>query len=196
MKSSKTLQIPLILPGGNDINPRYYGEEPHPYTQHPVYQRDLREFSMAEHAIKTGQPIVGVCRGAQLLCILNGGKLYQHSEPHKQNHAIKCIPYPSGEDLSFDNVSAGHHQIMIPSGNYEVLGWNPNETKVWTSATEFHIEKNCPEIVWWPETKSLGIQAHPEWAHPDEPWAKYIDNLMAELGIDCSFRVREAQAWN
>jgi gamma-glutamyl-gamma-aminobutyrate hydrolase PuuD len=185
------MQIPLVLWGGNDINPRYYGEEPHPHTQHPAHHRDLREFSEAEHAIKAGKPIVGVCRGAQLLCVINGGKLYQHTEPHKQNHDIVC----KGQPEPFDKVSAGHHQIMKPSGNYEILGWNPNETKVWTSATEFHIEKNCPEIVWWPETKCLGIQAHPEWAHPDEPWAKYIDNLMEELGIDYSFRVREAKVW-
>ena len=113
-----------------------------------------------------GQAIVGICRGAQLLCVLNGGSLYQHSEPTKQDHPIVCLTAkPPYIEKTYYNVSASHHQIMRPEGNYQVLGWNPEETLVYDNDSTCHFEMKSPEIIWYPETKSLCIQAHPEWAN-------------------------------
>lgn len=180
---------PLILWGGTDINPKYYNEEPNQHTQHPDKVRDIKEFFAAGEAIKQGIPILGICRGAQLICVLNGGSLYQHSKPHQTDHSIECVNLKTQElsTQTFYNVPAAHHQIMKPSGKYEVLGWNPTPTKVWTNNKDYHMEDNCPEIIWWPETKCLGIQAHPEWAQPDTPWLNYINNLLISLEIDYSF---------
>ena len=122
----------LILWGGTDISPRYYQQLPGKHTQHANHKRDAREFAQATKAIYEGQAIVGICRGAQLLCVLNGGSLYQHSEPTKQDHPIVCLTAkPPYIEKTYYNVSASHHQIMRPEGNYQVLGWNPEETLVY-----------------------------------------------------------------
>jgi len=186
----------LILWGGTDISPRYYQQLPGKHTQHANHKRDAKEFNEASKAIHQGQAIVGICRGAQLLCVLNGGSLYQHSESSKQDHPIVCVDAiaPHKETTYYD-VSASHHQIMRPEGNYQVLGWNPEETIVYDSNDICHIEMKSPEIIWWPETKCLGIQAHPEWANDKDPWLEYINQLMSDLDINCLFENREAYNW-
>jgi putative glutamine amidotransferase len=193
---------PLVLWGGNDINPEYYKEKPLSYTQRPLIVRDREEFYNAGEAIKQGRPIIGICRGAQLLCILHGGSLYQHSQPHKQNHSIEAInPYTPNKELGakntylFDQVSASHHQIMKPAGKFEVLAWNPSPTKVWNNETETEILEKAPEIVWWPETRCLGIQAHPEWGTATDPFVRYVDKLLYMFKIEYSFKFRQAFHW-
>ena len=91
---------PLVLWGGVDINPERYGQRALSYTQQPNNYRDQEEFAAVYKAVKDGTPIIGICRGAQLLCIANGGTLYQHSAPHKHNHSIKVLveDYLNGVD--------------------------------------------------------------------------------------------------
>ena len=60
----------LLLHGGVDINPRCYGQKPLPQTQSPDTLRDAKEFAAVAMAFATDMPIVGICRGAQLLCVV------------------------------------------------------------------------------------------------------------------------------
>src|SRR5512139_2001888 len=102
---------PLLLWGGTDINPDIYFEEPLPTTDKPDISRDSREIVAVVEAIDSGKPIIGICRGAQLLCALNGGKLDQHNPKHRGNsHPI----FTHDGKILYD-VAADHHQIMIPS---------------------------------------------------------------------------------
>lgn len=180
---------PLILWGGTDIDAKYYAKEPSKFNQNPDKTRDTKEFYMAKEAIKNGQPILGICRGAQLQCILNGGTLIQHSEPEKNNHSLTCLKSyeEPNEFIEIPTAPGAHHQIMEPAGKHVVLGWNPNPTAVWLNDNKWEIRTNCPEIIWWPETKCLGIQAHPEWATKESKFIKYINELLEQLKIDYSF---------
>src|SRR5450759_4554885 len=157
------MKTPLILQGGVDIDSRYYNEPPNKHNQHPNKHRDAIEFEELGNAIKAGRPSIGICRGAQLQCIINGGSLYQHSESPIQNHDIYTITKDNENSFKIPKVPGAHHQIMKPLGTYKLLGWNPDNVKLWDSNHETHFETNTPEIVWWPETKCLGIQSHPEW---------------------------------
>jgi len=67
----------LILSGGEDINPAYYGEDVLNATVEIYGKRDTSDFTMLEAALKRGIPILGICRGAQLINIRFGGTLYQ-----------------------------------------------------------------------------------------------------------------------
>jgi len=68
----------LILAGGADIDPASYGEERDPHTVDTVPERDRFEISMARGAIERDLPLLGICRGMQLLNVALGGTLLQH----------------------------------------------------------------------------------------------------------------------
>ena len=67
----------VILPGGTDVNPRLYGEDRNPLTQKPNGPRDKLESIITRSAIKHDIPLLGICRGHQLINIIAGGTLYQ-----------------------------------------------------------------------------------------------------------------------
>jgi putative glutamine amidotransferase len=68
----------LILPGGADIDPASYGQQPDPNTVDTVPERDRFEIALARAAIERDMPLLGICRGMQLLNVALGGTLLQH----------------------------------------------------------------------------------------------------------------------
>lgn len=68
----------LVLVGGSDVNPVRYGAGRHPRTDDPRDFRDEAELALAAAALAAGLPLLGVCRGLQVLNVLRGGTLHQH----------------------------------------------------------------------------------------------------------------------
>lgn len=176
------MKTPLILWGGVDINPEIYGEKPHPKTQQPDNKRDSRELALIKGNVALKRPIVGVCRGAQLLCAFAGGKLLQHTIPEIQYHDIATV-----DGHTFINVPAGHHQIMKPEGRYEVLAWNPHPVRVYDEQGGFKLVEKTPEVVYYPDLWAIAIQPHPEWANQWHPWKSWINDTLYNLDIDFKF---------
>jgi gamma-glutamyl-gamma-aminobutyrate hydrolase PuuD len=177
---------PLVLWGGTDISPHLYNETPHPYTQRSNDKQDAEEWYAIQTAIEQGIPIVGICRGAQLLCAYNGGSLHQHTHPHEGNEHPIEVQW-GNEKQTFHKVTAGHHQVMVPKGNHKLIGWNPGLTNVFDNKMRLIEIPNCAEIVWWPNTQCLGIQPHPEWSTKQDPFVKWLNNLLLKLDITYSF---------
>ena len=67
----------VLLTGGGDVAPSYYGETAHPKTQPPCVLRDKLDFACFEYAFKLKKPILAICRGMQLANVALGGTLYQ-----------------------------------------------------------------------------------------------------------------------
>ncbi len=67
----------ILLTGGVDVAPSEYGEEPHPRLGEVQVDRDRAELPLARWAVAEGKPILGICRGHQLLNVALGGTLYQ-----------------------------------------------------------------------------------------------------------------------
>lgn len=67
----------LLLPGGEDIDPYAYGEERHAQLGSTDKERDRTEMLLARWALEEGMPILGVCRGVQVINVVCGGSLYQ-----------------------------------------------------------------------------------------------------------------------
>lgn len=67
----------VLLPGGGDINPSCYAATPHPQTHQPDENRDFAEITVARWAVEEDLPLLGICRGHQLLNVALGGSLIQ-----------------------------------------------------------------------------------------------------------------------
>jgi putative glutamine amidotransferase len=68
----------LVLAGGGDIDPAEFGAQPHPQTGGVRPDRDAAEFALAAAALDSGLPLLGICRGLQVLNVVLGGTLHQH----------------------------------------------------------------------------------------------------------------------
>ena len=68
----------LIITGGRDVDPASYGHDPHPTTDEPDCNRDVWEFALITAALRRHLPVLGICRGAQVLNVALGGTLHQH----------------------------------------------------------------------------------------------------------------------
>lgn len=68
----------VVLAGGPDVGPDRYGAAPHPSTGQPRPERDAAELAVLHRALERGIPVLGVCRGAQILNVGLGGTLVQH----------------------------------------------------------------------------------------------------------------------
>lgn len=151
----------VLFDGGTDIDADIYNEKRHPLAQQPDYMRDQVERVYFRRAQGVGASCIGVCRGAQFLCALSGGKLIQHVTGHggPRAHVIRTN---DGREIL---ASGDHHQMMYLEDvqDYELLAWAEG-------LGEYHCEYGKtittgeePEVVWFPQTKSLCIQPHPEW---------------------------------
>lgn len=160
----------LILQGGADINPQSYGETP----LHPDWQgdrvRDAYEMELLHEFMEAGKPVLGICRGAQLINVALGGTLYQdiatqveaaqthlHPDYDRFSHAIKWGSDSSLAKLFPDqnsgNVVSIHHQAIKTLGR----GLNVEARS---------CDDGLPEAVRL-QGKSyvFGVQWHPEF-HP------------------------------
>jgi gamma-glutamyl-gamma-aminobutyrate hydrolase PuuD len=68
----------LVLPGGTDLEPELYGQEPHEETYGVVPERDRAELALLQGALERDLPVLAICRGSQVLNIARGGDLVQH----------------------------------------------------------------------------------------------------------------------
>ncbi len=68
----------LVLAGGTDVDPAVYGQEPHPATSGCVPERDAFELALAARALERDLPLLGICRGMQVLNVARHGTLHQH----------------------------------------------------------------------------------------------------------------------
>lgn len=75
----------VVFTGGSDIDAAYFGEEKHPKSDEPYRPRDEQEFFMLRALKKAGKPFLCICRGFQMLNVLEGGTLYQDiADQYKQ----------------------------------------------------------------------------------------------------------------
>jgi len=157
----------LILSGGNDINPMLFNEEPHEYLGEVSPSRDSIELELARRMLKTGKPILGICRGMQVLNVAVGGSVYQ--DFHKQNdgpilqHMQKAPNTHSSHYVQVEKGSllesiAGSERIQVNSYHHQSVKDVPAAFKVTGVASDGIVEafeSNDEKFV-------LGVQWHPE----------------------------------
>lgn len=174
----------LVIWGGGDISPSLYGHDVCRRTGASAdpSTRDLIEFELAHQAMRMEIPIIGICRGAQLMCALSGGYLIQDVSGHTSAHEMEDI-----ETKEIMTTSSLHHQMMFPWGTAHVViaRSSPARSNHYTARpkdaeTDINIEAiPCePEVVWFPKTKSLAIQGHPEFMGITSRYVQYCFDLV------------------
>lgn len=153
----------LVLAGGEDLDPALYGALPHPRAGTPVPERDRWELALLEAALEQGVPVLGICRGMQLMNVHTGGTLCQHlpdevgHDAHNPvtgsftDHAVTTVPSTlTGRLLPGPlDVATHHHQSVDRLGAGLV-------------ATA-HAEDGTVEALEYADGRfALGVQWHPE----------------------------------
>lgn len=156
----------VIFSGGTDINPRLYHQTKLDKTQNPDLDRDRIEQAVYHAAVAKKKYIVGICRGAQLVNVLNGGSLWQHVDGHVgTNHQMMYINEDGGKFIVA--VTSDHHQLVIPTADGKIWGYAQECTFKQNDVIKRHVAPNQanpePEIVFYKATRSLCFQPHPEW---------------------------------
>ncbi|MGY5054765.1 gamma-glutamyl-gamma-aminobutyrate hydrolase family protein [Streptomyces sp. 900105755] len=110
----------LVIAGGPDVEPVRYGAEPGPRTGRPTRVRDAWELALIDAALAAGVPLLGICRGMQLLNVALGGTLVQHIDGHAEvpgvfgRHPVKPVPGTlyAGTVPEEASVPTFHHQAV------------------------------------------------------------------------------------
>jgi putative glutamine amidotransferase len=157
----------LLLAGGYDVSPEYYGEELHPLTQATYPERDVFELALIKEAVAQKKPIFGVCRGMQLLNVAFGGTLYQDlSLTEKPTIKHEQSPTPFRFPTHAITLEADSSLGKLLGTTYRVNSFHHQAIK--KVAEEFQVIAMASDgIVEAIETSAfaapiLGIQWHPE----------------------------------
>ncbi|MGX1563973.1 gamma-glutamyl-gamma-aminobutyrate hydrolase family protein [Streptomyces sp. NPDC055506] len=148
----------VVIAGGPDVEPVRYGAEREPRTGPPARERDAWELALIDAALAAGVPLLGICRGMQLLNVALGGTLVQHIDGHAEQvgvfggHTVKPVPGSlyGGVVPEETFVPTYHHQAVDRLGE----GLVPS-----AYAADGTIEAlELPTHPGW----VLGVQWHPE----------------------------------
>ncbi|MGX4645474.1 gamma-glutamyl-gamma-aminobutyrate hydrolase family protein [Holzapfeliella sp. JNUCC 80] len=119
----------LILSGGHDVSPRFYNEEPQSKLGEISPERDEFDFALLKYAEEKQIPVLGICRGAQIMNVFHGGSLYQdlsyrlgeslkHNQqkhPDMETHTVEIAQDSKLFDILKTNeilVNSFHHQVI------------------------------------------------------------------------------------
>ena len=152
----------VVFTGGPDVHPAYYGEEKHPST-YVNDERDHSDILVYLQCIEQGIPMVGVCRGAQFLAVMEGYKLYQHVDNHDGTpHDM----WDCDLKMMVRGVSSVHHQMVMPGHDMEIIGMSNVSTEKWKNATKVsRTQETFPDVeaYFLRGACIFGVQGHPEY---------------------------------
>lgn len=174
----------VVFTGGPDVNPALYGEKPHRDTSF-YDDRDTADINLYLVCLENGIPMFGVCRGAQFLNVMNGGKLYQDIDGHNGNHSMWDV----NRKKMIERVSSVHHQAVIanPKGGMEIIATANKARERWLNP------KDCVrgtvadiEAFFYRDTCCIGVQGHPEYRNYDHftQWTLELLNELVVLNPD------------
>jgi putative glutamine amidotransferase len=162
----------LVVAGGADVDPAAYGQEPHPRTGAPRPDRDAWEIALLDAAEGAGLPVLGVCRGMQVMAVRAGGELQQHvpdvldgevHDPGADGFGEVLVDLAEGSRLArvldaggpAQAVRCHHHQSVASHPGYTPVAWSRAGS---LEAMESEGERFCVGVQWHPEVvKDAGL---------------------------------------
>lgn len=165
----------LLLTGGPDIDARLFGQEPHPEAEQPSGIRDRAELALLRAALALDLPVLGVCRGLQLMAVEYGGTLHQHlpdvvghdgHSPNSGEFATHEVTFAEGT-LAFGiygrraRLNSHHHQAVAHAGPGLVVSGRAGDGVIEAA------EDPARRFV-------LGVQWHPEVSGDDALFGAFV----------------------
>ena len=161
----------LVVTGGADVEPGRYGEEPHPRTAGWQADRDDWELALLTAAAEVDLPVLGICRGMQLMAVHAGGTLVQHTpdvvghethSPGGDAYGAVAVETEPGSRLARlvgprAEVSCHHHQSVASHPGFAAVARAADGT---VEAMEATGDRYCLAVQWHPETRTeIGLMA-------------------------------------
>lgn len=175
----------IIFNGGADIGTSMYEEQPIgrgiPEKPSPRDQKEMDIYYKYQGGSKL---LLGICRGAQILNVLNGGTLWQDVDGHGRSHYMTILA--TGQKMW---ITSTHHQMMRPNLKTGKVLAIADESRnkhadhaSWShrGGAFFADDHKDTEIVWYPSTSSLCIQGHPEYV-PNSEFATFCIDMITHF---------------
>jgi putative glutamine amidotransferase len=161
----------LLLPGGWDVDPVLYGERRDEKVGDTDRELDETELGLFKQARERSIPVLGICRGQQVINVAMGGSLVQHLEDHDvralgRSHLAHSIEVDPASELG---RAAGEHKVRVNSLHHQAikdLAQGLHQTAHGEDGTVEGVESDDGLIV--------AVQCHPEELTTDLPWARNL----------------------
>ncbi len=154
----------LVIAGGADVNPELYGQAAREGTDTPRLDRDAGEVLLYRAAVARDLPVLGICRGMQVMAVASGGTLVQdipselgsgihrdrpgefvdHAANFELGSKVEAIVGPT------TTVNSSHHQSVADAGHLKVTGWAEDQT---IEAVEDPTKRFVVGLQWHPEAR-------------------------------------------
>lgn len=168
----------IVLSGGADIDPSWYGAERHPSVIETHPDRDEYELALTKAALTRGTPILGICRGLQLLNVLYGGTLHQHL-PDLPGTLVHSSEWETGERDRSRKWGPAFHSVEVTGERLAPLTGSTLQTNTYHHQAADEIGTGLEvaarsadgivEALTGTDTPVLGVQWHPEMHKAGEP---------------------------
>lgn len=161
----------LLLPGGGDVDPSFYGEKKDAKVGPVDRELDETELRLFHEARDRRLPIFGICRGQQVINVAMGGSLIQHLDDHDvraqgRSHLAHTIAVDPSSELGH---AAGESSIGVNSLHHQAIGRlapGLHQTARGEDGTVEGVESEDGLVV--------AVQCHPEELAADHPWARQL----------------------
>lgn len=173
----------LILSGGHDLNPLRYGEEPHKLLGETFDERDTFDFLLIAEALRRKMPVLGICRGMQILNVFCGGTLYQdnslaptyyvkHVQGHSPSYRSHTVNFSAGSQLA----AIFGAKTLVNSFHHMSVAKAAPDFKVTAHAADQIVEA----IERQEGSFAMGVQWHPELLWQDEQMLEIFRLLISK----------------
>jgi putative glutamine amidotransferase len=170
----------LVLTGGADLDPALYGAAPHPATDGVRPDRDAAEAALLRGALGGGLPVLGVCRGMQLLNVVHGGTLHQHLPDRVGHEGHRLTPGRFAPHVVETEPGSALRTLIgpraaVPSYHHQDVAQVGDGLRVAARALDETIEAlelPGPRLV-------LGVQWHPEAGEDQTLFEALVDDARA-----------------
>ena len=158
----------LLLPGGGDMDPKFYGQERIPACGEPNLLRDAAEPLLLRAFLAADKPVLGICRGIQVMNAVLGGDLYQDIKPFEHlphnGHWAKVHTVTVRRGTLLSRI-LGQDTVLVNSQHHQAVDRvAPGFTLAALS------EDGIAEAIEKPDARfCLGVQWHPEWLSDADP---------------------------
>lgn len=170
----------IIIPGGPDVSPALYGEDPHQRIGMTYLPRDEFEFALLRESVQQKKPVLGICRGVQIINVAFGGTLYQDLNSQLDGAAIRHEQVP---DAAFPThyINVEENSFMAQSQGTHPFVNSKHHQAVKVVAPGFHVTARAnDDVIEGIENEDqsiIGVQWHPEafWQDHAEQEQLFLD---------------------